>query len=161
MHGTIRALERDLKLNDPRIIDAYQATLIQQLINHNVRSIVEWLLHERQGRGNKQSSSRPRVLHSAPKLRSIAQVKVHCTSIECIDDISITYSPIHEISFSCPWRTQYELLPSHLRRIIGPCPPPTTHLSIATIINMHSIRQRWICLAFPWVPRVAHSNARQ
>jgi hypothetical protein len=36
VHGTIQALERDLKLNDPRIIDAYRATLIQQLIYHNV-----------------------------------------------------------------------------------------------------------------------------
>jgi hypothetical protein len=36
VHGTIRAMKRDLKLNDPCIIDAYQATLIQQLINHNV-----------------------------------------------------------------------------------------------------------------------------
>jgi hypothetical protein len=24
--------------------------------------------------------------------------------------------------FSCPWRHQYELLPSHLKRIMGPCP---------------------------------------
>jgi hypothetical protein len=36
VYGTIRALEHDLKLNDPRLIDAYQATLIQQLLNHNV-----------------------------------------------------------------------------------------------------------------------------
>jgi hypothetical protein len=34
--GTMRALERDLQLNDPRLVDAYQASLIQQLINHNV-----------------------------------------------------------------------------------------------------------------------------
>jgi hypothetical protein len=32
----MRALERDLQLNDPRLVDAYQASLIQQLINHNV-----------------------------------------------------------------------------------------------------------------------------
>jgi hypothetical protein len=84
----------------------------------------QWLLHEIQGRGNKHYSSRPRVLGSIPKLRYIALVKVHRTSIECIDDIYITHSTIRDISFSCPWITQYELLPSHLHRIIGPCPPP-------------------------------------
>jgi hypothetical protein len=36
VHGTIRAMERNLKLNDPRMIDTYQATLAQQLLNHNV-----------------------------------------------------------------------------------------------------------------------------
>jgi hypothetical protein len=36
VQGTLRALPHDLKLNDPRLIDAYQATLIPQLINHNV-----------------------------------------------------------------------------------------------------------------------------
>jgi hypothetical protein len=40
VYGTIRALERDLKLNYPRLIDAYQETLIQQLLNHNVGPIV-------------------------------------------------------------------------------------------------------------------------
>jgi hypothetical protein len=35
VHETIRALECDLKLNDPRLIDAYQTKLIQQLLNHN------------------------------------------------------------------------------------------------------------------------------
>jgi hypothetical protein len=32
----MRALERDLQLNDPRLVAAYQASPIQQLINHNV-----------------------------------------------------------------------------------------------------------------------------
>jgi hypothetical protein len=36
VYGTIIAMERDLKLNDPRLINAYQATLIQQLLNRNV-----------------------------------------------------------------------------------------------------------------------------
>jgi hypothetical protein len=43
VHGTICALERDLKLNDPCNIDAYQATLIQQLINHNAGPIFDAL----------------------------------------------------------------------------------------------------------------------
>jgi hypothetical protein len=43
VYGTIRALERDLKLNNPRLIDAYQATLIQQLINHNAGPRVDAL----------------------------------------------------------------------------------------------------------------------
>jgi hypothetical protein len=43
VHGTIRAMERDLKLNDPHLIDAYQATLIQQLVNHKVGQIVDAL----------------------------------------------------------------------------------------------------------------------
>jgi hypothetical protein len=36
IHGTINAIERDLKLHDPRLIDAYQANSNQQLINQNV-----------------------------------------------------------------------------------------------------------------------------
>jgi hypothetical protein len=36
VHGTIRAIEHELKLHDPHIIDAYQATLFQQLLKHNV-----------------------------------------------------------------------------------------------------------------------------
>jgi hypothetical protein len=43
MHGTIRALERDLKLNNPHIIGAFQATLIQQLLSHNVGPRVDAL----------------------------------------------------------------------------------------------------------------------
>jgi hypothetical protein len=31
VYGTIRALERDLKLNNPHLIDAYQETQIHQL----------------------------------------------------------------------------------------------------------------------------------
>jgi hypothetical protein len=30
-------VQRDLQLNDPRLVDAYQASLIQKLVNHNVR----------------------------------------------------------------------------------------------------------------------------
>jgi hypothetical protein len=43
VHGTILAMERDLKLNEPRIIDTYQSTLIQQLHNHNVGPRVDFL----------------------------------------------------------------------------------------------------------------------
>jgi hypothetical protein len=28
------------------------------------------------------------------------------------------------MTFACPWKQQYSLLPSHLRSIIGPCPSP-------------------------------------
>jgi hypothetical protein len=84
----------------------------------------QWFLHEGQGRGHKFDASRPRVLLSIPTLRSISQVKVHRTSIECIDNIAITQPRIQHILFSCPWRTEYQCLPSHLLRIIGPCPPP-------------------------------------
>jgi hypothetical protein len=93
-----------------------QRALIQKRDN-------QWFLHERQGRGNTHYSSRPRVLLLTPYLCSIAQVKVHRTYIECIDDIVITQPSIQHIPFSCRWRTQYERLPYHLRRIIGPCPP--------------------------------------
>jgi hypothetical protein len=41
VHGTIRAIECDLKLHDPRLIDAYQATSIQQLVNHNVGPMLD------------------------------------------------------------------------------------------------------------------------
>jgi hypothetical protein len=37
VHGTMIALEHDLKLNNSHLIDAYQAKLIQQLLNHNIR----------------------------------------------------------------------------------------------------------------------------
>jgi hypothetical protein len=60
----------------------------------------QWFIHKRQGCINKFHSSRPRVLLSIPTLRSIAQVKVHHTSIECMDDIVITQSRIQYISFS-------------------------------------------------------------
>jgi hypothetical protein len=60
-----------------------------------------------------------------PTLHSITQVKVHHTSIECTDDIVITQPLIQHILFPCPWRTQYESLPSNLCRIIGPHPTPT------------------------------------
>jgi hypothetical protein len=43
MYGTIRALECDFKINDPHLIDAYQATLIQQFSNNNVGRRVDAL----------------------------------------------------------------------------------------------------------------------
>jgi hypothetical protein len=43
VHGKIHVIERGIKLQDPRLIDAYQATLIQQLINHNVGPRVDAL----------------------------------------------------------------------------------------------------------------------
>jgi hypothetical protein len=85
----------------------------------------QWFLHKHQGRGNKLYALCPRVLLSISTLHYIAQVKVHLTSIECIDYIAITQSSIQNITFSCPWRTQYQRPPSHLCRIIGPCPPPS------------------------------------
>jgi hypothetical protein len=60
----------------------------------------QWFLHERQGRGSKFYASCPHVLLSTPTLWYIAQVKVHRTSIECIDDIAIIQSPIQHILFS-------------------------------------------------------------
>jgi hypothetical protein len=57
-----------------------------------------------------------------PTLHSKALVKRHCASLECCDAIKII--AIREVSFACPWWEQYELLPSHLKRIIGPCPSP-------------------------------------
>jgi hypothetical protein len=92
-------------------------------------------------RGNERYSSLPRVLLSPPTLRSIAEVKVHHTSIECIDGIVITQPRIQHISFSCPWRTQYEHLLSHLRRIIGPCPlPPQLFQTLPSSTNIRSAR---------------------
>jgi hypothetical protein len=43
VQGKIKAFERDLNLNDPGLIDAYQASLIQQLLNHNVGPRVDAL----------------------------------------------------------------------------------------------------------------------
>jgi hypothetical protein len=40
IQGTVKALERDLNLHNPRLVGAYQAYLIQQLINHYVRTRV-------------------------------------------------------------------------------------------------------------------------
>jgi hypothetical protein len=85
----------------------------------------QWLLHQRQGRGNKFYKSRPSLIHYTPQLKSITKVIVHRTSIECIDDIDIIHSIPQYITFTCSWRKQYEILPSHIRRIIGPFPNPS------------------------------------
>jgi hypothetical protein len=36
VQGTVEFLDRDLKLNDPRLVKVYQSYLFQQLLNHNV-----------------------------------------------------------------------------------------------------------------------------
>jgi hypothetical protein len=79
-------------------ISTPQRALIQKRGNH-------WFLHERQGRRNSYYSLRPHVLLSTHTLHYIAQVKVHCTYIECVDEIVITQPHIQHIPFSCPWRT--------------------------------------------------------
>jgi hypothetical protein len=38
--------------------------------------------------------------------------------------IIVIPSIVRTLHFTCPWNTQYQLLPTHLRRIIGPCPTP-------------------------------------
>jgi hypothetical protein len=43
VQGTVISFERDLKLTDPRLIEVYQASLLQQLINHNVASSIDSL----------------------------------------------------------------------------------------------------------------------
>jgi hypothetical protein len=43
VYGTIRALERDLKLNNPLLTNAYQATIIQHLLNQNAGPRVDAL----------------------------------------------------------------------------------------------------------------------
>jgi hypothetical protein len=40
---TIKFLERELKLNDPRLVEIYQSSLYQQLLNHNVAARFETL----------------------------------------------------------------------------------------------------------------------
>jgi hypothetical protein len=99
----------------------YNATSHRALIQKQGNQL---FLHEHQGRVNKFYAAHPRVLLSTPTLQSISQVKANRTSIECIDNIASTQPRIQHILFSCQWRTQYQCLPSHLRRIIVPFPPP-------------------------------------
>jgi hypothetical protein len=101
-------------------------SIIQKRVNQSI-------LHQRQGRGDKCNASRPSLIKYTPQLNSIAKVGIHCTSIECIDDIDITYSIPQDITFPCPWIKKYEIPPSHIRRIIIPCPTPPQ-----LIQSMHS-----------------------
>jgi hypothetical protein len=41
IQGTVKALERNLKVHGPRLIDAYQESLIQKLINRNISPILD------------------------------------------------------------------------------------------------------------------------
>jgi hypothetical protein len=43
VHDTVMFLERYYKINNPRLIEVYQASLIQQLINHNIASRIDSL----------------------------------------------------------------------------------------------------------------------
>jgi hypothetical protein len=43
VQGTVKSLECDLKINDPRLVEVYQAPLFQQPINHNVASRIDSL----------------------------------------------------------------------------------------------------------------------
>jgi hypothetical protein len=61
-------------------------------------------------------------------IRSKAPVKRHHSSLECKDTIKFMHTLIHQIYVPCPWRQQYELLFTHIRYIIGPCPPPPQHV---------------------------------
>jgi hypothetical protein len=53
--------------------------------------------------------------------------------------INIIHIPSCELHFTCPCRKQSELLPTHLRRIIGPChSPPQCFQSIHQLTNIRS-----------------------
>jgi hypothetical protein len=43
IQGTVKFLERELKLDDPQLVEIYQSSLFQQLLNHNVAARVESL----------------------------------------------------------------------------------------------------------------------
>jgi hypothetical protein len=55
--------------------------------------------------------------------------------------ISIIPTLARTLYFSCLWLSQYELLPAHLQRIIGPCPISPQHFqSINSLNNLRSTR---------------------
>jgi predicted SprT family Zn-dependent metalloprotease len=43
LQGTVKFIERDLKLNDPRLVEVYQSSLFQQLVNHSFAARVDAL----------------------------------------------------------------------------------------------------------------------
>jgi hypothetical protein len=43
VQGIVKSLERDLKLNEPSIVEVYQSSLFQQLINHNIAARIDAL----------------------------------------------------------------------------------------------------------------------
>jgi hypothetical protein len=58
-------------------------------------------------------------------------VLVHIlSSIEMKDSTSNNIAAPRRISDPCSWMQSYKILPLHLRRIIGPCPPPPDIFSI-------------------------------
>jgi hypothetical protein len=93
-----------------------------------------------QGQGSSQFSLHPILLIHAPFLHSKALVKRHHASLVCHDSIKIIHTSPQEIYFPCPWRQQYELLPTYLRRIIGPCPAPPPPECLQQISSLTRIR---------------------
>jgi hypothetical protein len=84
----------------------------------------QWLKHNKQGRSlNKFSKERIRMTED-PILCARVSVIVQHSSLERKDYVTITMSIPREIRDSCPWKQEYLPLPTHLNRIVGPCPRP-------------------------------------
>jgi hypothetical protein len=41
VQGTVKFLEPDIRLNDPRLVEIYESSIFQQLLNHNVAARVD------------------------------------------------------------------------------------------------------------------------
>jgi hypothetical protein len=113
----------------------------------------KWFSHAPQGRGNSQLSLHPTTLLHAPTDHSKALVKLHRSSLECCDDIKIINTAPQEVYFPCPWRHQYELIPTKMY-----------HWSMPNILTMiptnqfpykNQICKRWIGLTRSGLSRLA------
>jgi hypothetical protein len=76
------------------------------------------------GRRFSQYSLDKTLLNATPNPHFKAQVTSHWSYLECTDMIVIIPTIARTLHFTCTWKTQYQLLPTHLRCIIGPCPTP-------------------------------------
>jgi hypothetical protein len=85
---------------------------------------VQWLQHRKQVRGINKYSKDRHIIDHTPSLKARELVLVHRSSIERKDSTSITVAEPRITSDTCPWIQAYKSLPAHLRRIIGPGPPP-------------------------------------
>jgi hypothetical protein len=96
----------------------------------------QWFKHNKQEISLNKFSKEIIRMTEDPTICARASVIVHHSSLERKDSVTITTSIPREIQDSCPWKQEYLHLPTHLRRIIGPCPTPpqvfqTMHETIA------------------------------
>jgi hypothetical protein len=80
----------------------------------------QWLSRNKQGRSlNKYSKDRVRMTED-PSIIAHAQVTIHRSSLDKTDMVKITTTIPRQIINHCPWKKEYQRLPTHIRCIISP-----------------------------------------